>query len=166
MPVITPLVGVVMGSDSDFSVMADAVAVLNDFGIAHEVQVVSAHRTPEKMIDYGRTARDRGLKVIIAGAGGAAHLPGMIAAVTTLPVVGVPVPLARLDGLDSLLSIVQMPAGIPVATVSIGGAKNAGLIAVSILSTFDDTLAGKLGDYREELTALVEQKNQDLQARL
>jgi 5-(carboxyamino)imidazole ribonucleotide mutase len=161
-----PLVGVIMGSDSDFSVMADAVAVLTDFGIAHEVQVVSAHRTPEKMIDYGRTARDRGLKVIIAGAGGAAHLPGMIAAVTTLPVVGVPVPLARLDGLDSLLSIVQMPAGIPVATVSIGGAKNAGLIAVSILSTFDDTLAGKLGDYRGQLTALVEQKNQDLQARL
>ncbi|MBF4633295.1 5-(carboxyamino)imidazole ribonucleotide mutase [Agreia pratensis] len=166
MPAITPLVGVIMGSDSDFSVMADAVAVLNDFGISHEVQVVSAHRTPEKMIDYGRTARDRGLKVIIAGAGGAAHLPGMIAAVTTLPVVGVPVPLARLDGLDSLLSIVQMPAGIPVATVSIGGAKNAGLIAVSILSTFDDTLAGKLGDYREELTASVEKKNQDLQARL
>ncbi|SMG12626.1 5-(carboxyamino)imidazole ribonucleotide mutase [Agreia pratensis] len=166
MPAITPLVGVIMGSDSDFSVMADAVAVLNDFGISHEVQVVSAHRTPEKMIDYGRTARDRGLKVIIAGAGGAAHLPGMIAAVTTLPVVGVPVPLARLDGLDSLLSIVQMPAGIPVATVSIGGAKNAGLIAVSILSTFDDTLAGKLGDYREELTASVEMKNQDLQARL
>ena len=166
MPAITPLVGVIMGSDSDFSVMADAVAVLNDFGISHEVQVVSAHRTPEKMIDYGRTARDRGLKVIIAGAGGAAHLPGMIAAVTTLPVVGVPVPLARLDGLDSLLSIVQMPAGIPVATVSIGGAKNAGLIAVSILSTFDDTLAGKLGDYREERTASVEKKNQDLQARL
>jgi 5-(carboxyamino)imidazole ribonucleotide mutase len=141
MPANTPLVGVIMGSDSDFSVMADAVAVLNDFGISHEVQVVSAHRTPEKMIDYGRSARDRGLKVIIAGAGGAAHLPGMVAAVTTLPVVGVPVPLARLDGLDSLLSIVQMPAGIPVATVSIGGAKNAGLIAVSILSTFDDTLA-------------------------
>ena len=161
-----PLVGVVMGSDSDFSVMADAVAVLTDFGIAHEVQVVSAHRTPEKMIDYGRTARERGLKVIIAGAGGAAHLPGMIAAVTTLPVVGVPVPLARLDGLDSLLSIVQMPAGIPVATVSIGGATNAGLLALSILSTFDDTLAGKLGDYRESLTALVEQKNQDMQARL
>jgi 5-(carboxyamino)imidazole ribonucleotide mutase len=166
MPANIPLVGVVMGSDSDFSVMADAVAVLNDFGVAHEVQVVSAHRTPEKMIDYGRSARDRGLKVIIAGAGGAAHLPGMIAAVTTLPVVGVPVPLARLDGLDSLLSIVQMPAGIPVATVSIGGATNAGLLAVGILSTFDETLAGKLGDYRERLTSIVEQKNQDLQSRL
>jgi 5-(carboxyamino)imidazole ribonucleotide mutase len=166
MPANIPLVGVVMGSDSDFSVMADAVAVLNDFGVAHEVQVVSAHRTPEKMIDYGRSARDRGLKVIIAGAGGAAHLPGMIAAVTTLPVVGVPVPLARLDGLDSLLSIVQMPAGIPVATVSIGGATNAGLLAVGILSTFDETLAGKLGHYRERLTSIVEQKNQDLQSRL
>jgi 5-(carboxyamino)imidazole ribonucleotide mutase len=166
MPANIPLVGVVMGSDSDFSVMADAVAVLNDFGVAHEVQVVSAHRTPEKMIEYGRSARERGLKVIIAGAGGAAHLPGMIAAVTTLPVVGVPVPLARLDGLDSLLSIVQMPAGIPVATVSIGGATNAGLLAVGILSTFDETLAGKLGDYRERLTSIVEQKNQDLQSRL
>jgi 5-(carboxyamino)imidazole ribonucleotide mutase len=166
MPANIPLVGVVMGSDSDFSVMADAVAVLNDFGVAHEVQVVSAHRTPEKMIEYGHSARERGLKVIIAGAGGAAHLPGMIAAVTTLPVVGVPVPLARLDGLDSLLSIVQMPAGIPVATVSIGGATNAGLLAVGILSTFDETLAGKLGDYRERLTSIVEQKNQDLQSRL
>jgi 5-(carboxyamino)imidazole ribonucleotide mutase len=166
MPANIPLVGVVMGSDSDFSVMADAVAVLNDFGVAHEVQVVSAHRTPEKMIEYGRSARERGLKVIIAGAGGAAHLPGMIAAVTTLPVVGVPVPLARLDGLDSLLSIVQMPAGIPVATVSIGGATNAGLLAVGILSTFDETLAGRLGDYRERLTSIVEQKNQDLQSRL
>jgi 5-(carboxyamino)imidazole ribonucleotide mutase len=166
MPANIPLVGVVMGSDSDFSVMADAVAVLNDFGVPHEVQVVSAHRTPEKMIEYGRSARERGLKVIIAGAGGAAHLPGMIAAVTTLPVVGVPVPLARLDGLDSLLSIVQMPAGIPVATVSIGGATNAGLLAVGILSTYDETLAGRLGDYRERLTSIVEQKNQDLQSRL
>jgi 5-(carboxyamino)imidazole ribonucleotide mutase len=166
MPAHIPLVGVVMGSDSDFTVMGDAVQVLKDFGVAHEVQVVSAHRTPQRMIDYAASARPRGLKVIIAGAGGAAHLPGMIAAVTTLPVVGVPVPLARLDGLDSLLSIVQMPAGIPVATVSIGGAKNAALIAVSILSTFDDILAAKLGDYRAELIALVEQKNLDLQSRL
>jgi 5-(carboxyamino)imidazole ribonucleotide mutase len=134
--------------------------------VPHEVQVVSAHRTPEKMIDYGKSARERGLKVVIAGAGGAAHLPGMLASVTTLPVVGVPVPLAKLDGLDSLLSIVQMPAGIPVATVSIGGAKNAGLIAVSILSTGDDELAAALDRYRSGLAALVAQKNEDLQTRL
>ena len=120
-----PLVGVVMGSDSDWNVMSDAAQLLRDFGVEHEVQVVSAHRTPEKMIAYGKQAAARGLKVIIAGAGGAAHLPGMLASVTTLPVVGVPVPLSRLDGLDSLLSIVQMPAGVPVATVSIGGARNA-----------------------------------------
>ena len=160
------VVGVVMGSDSDFSVMEAAVTVLKDFGVAHEVQVVSAHRTPEKMIDYGRTARDRGLRVIIAGAGGAAHLPGMLAAVTTLPVVGVPVPLARLDGMDSLLSIVQMPSGIPVATVSIGGATNAALLAVSILATADAGLAARLDAYRENLTASVERKNDALQARL
>ena len=166
MPAAAPLVGVVMGSDSDFNVMSDAVQVLKDFGIAHEVQVLSAHRTPEKMIAYGKSARSRGLKVVIAGAGGAAHLPGMLASVTTLPVIGVPVPLSRLDGLDSLLSIVQMPAGIPVATVSIGGAKNAGLIAVSILSTSDVTLEYKLSAYRTELEQLVEQKNQDLQSRL
>jgi 5-(carboxyamino)imidazole ribonucleotide mutase len=166
MPENYPVVGVVMGSDSDFSVMSDAVQVLKDFGVPHEVQVVSAHRTPEKMIDYGKSARERGLKVVIAGAGGAAHLPGMIASVTTLPVVGVPVPLAKLDGLDSLLSIVQMPAGIPVATVSIGGAKNAGLIAVSILSTGDDELAAALDRYRSGLADLVAQKNEDLQTRL
>jgi 5-(carboxyamino)imidazole ribonucleotide mutase len=166
MPENRPVVGVVMGSDSDFSVMSDAVQVLTDFGVPHEVQVVSAHRTPEKMIDYGKTARERGLKVVIAGAGGAAHLPGMLASVTTLPVVGVPVPLAKLDGLDSLLSIVQMPAGIPVATVSIGGAKNAALIAVSILSTADDELAAALDSYRSGLAALVAQKNEDLQTRL
>ncbi len=166
MPETTPVVGVVMGSDSDFTVMSDAVQVLTDFGVPHEVQVVSAHRTPETMIEYGKTARQRGLKVVIAGAGGAAHLPGMIASVTTLPVVGVPVPLARLDGLDSLLSIVQMPAGIPVATVSIGGAKNAALIAVSILSTSDDGLAARLDAYRTELAELVDRKNSDLQARL
>jgi 5-(carboxyamino)imidazole ribonucleotide mutase len=166
MPETSPVVGVVMGSDSDFTVMSDAVQVLADFGVPYEVQVVSAHRTPEKMIDYGKTARGRGLKVVIAGAGGAAHLPGMLASVTTLPVIGVPVPLSRLDGLDSLLSIVQMPAGIPVATVSIGGAKNAALIAVSILSTSDDGLADKLSTYRTELSELVERKNTDLQARL
>jgi 5-(carboxyamino)imidazole ribonucleotide mutase len=169
-PDIRPLVGVVMGSDSDFTVMSDAVQVLNDFGVPSEVQVVSAHRTPEKMISYGKSARERGLKVIIAGAGGAAHLPGMLSSVTTLPVVGVPVPLAKLDGLDSLLSIVQMPAGIPVATVSIGGAKNAALIAVSILSTSGDAAGDALADaldrYRSELAELVEQKNTDLQTRL
>ncbi|MDO9395588.1 MAG: 5-(carboxyamino)imidazole ribonucleotide mutase [Herbiconiux sp.] len=165
-PESRPVVGVVMGSDSDFTVMSDAVQVLADFGVPCEVQVVSAHRTPEKMIAYGKSARERGLKVVIAGAGGAAHLPGMLASVTTLPVIGVPVPLSRLDGLDTLQSNVQMPAGIPVATVSIGGAKNAALIAVSILSTADDALADALDRYRDELSALVEQKNSDLQARL
>ena len=155
-----------MGSDSDWPVMSDAAQLLRDFGVAHEVQVVSAHRTPEAMIAYGKSARERGLKVIIAGAGGAAHLPGMLASVTTLPVVGVPVPLGRLDGLDSLLSIVQMPAGVPVATVSIGGARNAGLIAVKVLATADDSLRLKLEGYAEALAAQVEQKNLDLQARL
>jgi 5-(carboxyamino)imidazole ribonucleotide mutase len=160
------LVGVVMGSDSDWNVMSDAAALLTEFGVAHEVQVVSAHRTPEKMIRYGQDAHGRGLKVIIAGAGGAAHLPGMLAAVTTLPVVGVPVPLSRLDGLDSLLSIVQMPAGVPVATVSIGGARNAALIAVKILATADDSLRLKLEDYAASLAEQVEQKNAALQAKL
>ncbi len=158
----TPLVGVVMGSDSDWNVMREASALLDEFGIAHEVEVVSAHRTPEKMIAYGKQAAARGLKVIIAGAGGAAHLPGMLASVTTLPVVGVPVPLSRLDGLDSLLSIVQMPAGVPVATVSIGGAKNAGLIAVKILATADAALGVALADYAADLADLVEQKNERL----
>lgn len=160
------LVGVVMGSDSDWNVMSDAVQVLRDFGVPCEVDVVSAHRTPQKMIDYGASARERGLKVIIAGAGGAAHLPGMLAAVTTLPVVGVPVPLSRLDGLDSLLSIVQMPAGVPVATVSIGGAKNAGLIAIKVLATADDALRVKLDEYALELAAQVEQKSRDLRSKL
>jgi 5-(carboxyamino)imidazole ribonucleotide mutase len=163
---VTPLVGVVMGSDSDWPVMSDAAQLLRDFGVPFEVQVVSAHRTPEKMIAYGKSAHERGLRVIIAGAGGAAHLPGMLAAVTTLPVVGVPVPLGRLDGLDSLLSIVQMPAGVPVATVSIGGARNAGLIAVKVLAIADDSLRVKLVGYAEMLAAQVEQKNSDLQAKL
>ncbi len=162
----TPVVGVVMGSDSDWSVMSDAAQLLRDFGVPHEVHVVSAHRTPEKMIAYGKSAQERGLKVIIAGAGGAAHLPGMLASVTTLPVVGVPVPLGRLDGLDSLLSIVQMPAGVPVATVSIGGARNAALLAVKILATADDSLRAKLTEYSDALAAEVEQKNKDLQAKL
>lgn len=161
-----PLVGVIMGSDSDYSVMADAVEVLRDFGIAHEVEVVSAHRTPEKMVAYARGAADRGLKAIIAGAGGAAHLPGMVASMTSLPVIGVPVPLAKLDGLDSLLSIVQMPGGIPVATVSIGGAKNAGLLAARMLGAFDAELAGKLDAYASDLAEMVETKNAALQQRI
>jgi 5-(carboxyamino)imidazole ribonucleotide mutase len=144
--------------------MREASELLDEFGVAHEVEVVSAHRTPEKMIAYGRSASDRGLKVVIAGAGGAAHLPGMLAAVTTLPVIGVPVPLSRLDGLDSLLSIVQMPAGVPVATVSIGGAKNAGLLAVKILATADPALQGALADYATSLAALVEEKNERLKS--
>ena len=161
-----PLVSVVMGSDSDWSVMQEASRLLTEFGVAHEVDVVSAHRTPERMIDFGKSAAARGIRVIIAGAGGAAHLPGMLASVTTLPVVGVPVPLARLDGLDSLLSIVQMPAGVPVATVSIGGARNAGLLAVKILATFDSGLTTALGRFAAELEASVEEKNRALQARL
>lgn len=136
-----PLVGIVMGSDSDWPVMQAAADVLGEFNIPVEVDVVSAHRMPAEMIDYGREATDRGLRVIIAGAGGAAHLPGMLAAVTPLPVIGVPVPLKYLDGMDSLLSIVQMPAGVPVATVSIGGAKNAGLLAARILASGTDTMA-------------------------
>lgn len=161
-----PRVGLVMGSDSDWSVMAAASEILSEFQIDHEVEVVSAHRTPEKMIDYGRDARSRGLTVIIAGAGGAAHLPGMLASVTTLPVIGVPVPLAKLDGLDSLLSIVQMPAGVPVATVSIGGAKNAGILAARILATTDDALAAKLAEYASALASQVDEKNRTLKSKL
>ncbi|GAA1315556.1 5-(carboxyamino)imidazole ribonucleotide mutase [Leucobacter albus] len=162
----TPLVGVIMGSDSDYSVMQDAVAMLREFGIAHEVEVVSAHRTPDKMVSYARDAADRGLRVIIAGAGGAAHLPGMVASMTSLPVIGVPVPLAKLDGMDSLLSIVQMPGGIPVATVSIGGAKNAGILAARILATSDDALRATLDEYARGLTDMVEGKNAALKARV
>jgi len=146
--------------------MADAASALADFGIPYEVEILSAHRTPDKMISFGRSARERGLRVIIAGAGGAAHLPGMLAAVTTLPVVGVPVPLSKLDGLDSLLSIVQMPAGVPVATVSIGGARNAGLLAARILSTSDDTLAARLAEYATSLESLVAEKNAKLKSSL
>ena len=161
-----PLVAVVMGSDSDWNVMADAAAALREFGIDHEVEVVSAHRTPERMIAFGKEARDRGIRVIIAGAGGAAHLPGMLASVTTLPVIGVPVPLAKLDGLDSLLSIVQMPAGVPVATVSIGGARNAGILAARILSVSDDALADALAEYAANLQTLVAEKNAALKSTL
>ena len=158
-----PLVSVVMGSDSDWNVMIEASAALTEFGIRHEVEVVSAHRTPKRMIAFGSEAAGRGIRVIIAGAGGAAHLPGMLASVTTLPVIGVPVPLARLDGLDSLLSIVQMPAGIPVATVSIGGARNAGLLAARILSISDAALAARLEDFAAALETLVIEKNAKLQ---
>ncbi|MEJ3403542.1 5-(carboxyamino)imidazole ribonucleotide mutase [Rathayibacter sp. YIM 133350] len=155
-----------MGSDSDWPVMSDAAQTLRDFGIPFEVEVVSAHRTPRKMIDYGTDARDRGLKVIIAGAGGAAHLPGMLASVTTLPVIGVPVPLGKLDGLDSLLSIVQMPAGIPVATVAIGNSKNAALLALRILGAANPAIGDQLAAYAADLEQLVEKKNTDLQSRL
>ncbi|MFM7013496.1 MAG: 5-(carboxyamino)imidazole ribonucleotide mutase [Actinomycetota bacterium] len=161
-----PLVGVVMGSDSDWSVMSDAAQALKDFAIDYEVEVLSAHRTPERMIEWGKAAASRGLKVIIAGAGGAAHLPGMLASVTTLPVIGVPVPLGKLDGMDSLLSIVQMPAGIPVATVSIGGAKNAGILAARILSTSIPELEQKLIDYGISLSDLVAEKNEQLKSQL
>jgi 5-(carboxyamino)imidazole ribonucleotide mutase len=161
-----PLVALVMGSDSDWPTMKSASEILTEFGISHEVEVVSAHRTPDKMIAFGREAAARGLRVIIAGAGGAAHLPGMLASVTTLPVIGVPVALAKLDGLDSLLSIVQMPAGIPVATVSINGAANAGLLAARIIATADTRLAGRLGEYSASLAELVEEKNAALQRTL
>jgi 5-(carboxyamino)imidazole ribonucleotide mutase len=154
-----PIVSVVMGSDSDLPVMNDAVAALQEFGIPHEVKIVSAHRTPRAMIDFAAGAAGRGIRVIIAGAGGAAHLPGMIASVTTLPVIGVPVPLKNLDGLDSLLSIVQMPAGIPVATVAIGNARNAGILAARILASGDEGLTAKLAEFAAGLEAMVADKN-------
>jgi 5-(carboxyamino)imidazole ribonucleotide mutase len=161
-----PRVAVVMGSDSDWSVMQAAATALAEFGVEAEVEVVSAHRTPDKLISFGREAAGRGIQVIIAGAGGAAHLPGMLASVTTLPVIGVPVPLATLDGLDSLLSIVQMPAGVPVATVSIGGARNAGILAVRILSVSDAALASRLADFATALERTVEEKNTALKLSL
>lgn len=154
-----------MGSDSDLAVMNDAVTVLDRFGVSREVHVVSAHRDPARMLDYGRDASSRGLRVIIAGAGGAAHLPGMLASVTSLPVIGVPVPLKHLDGMDSLLSIVQMPAGIPVATMAVAGAHNAGLMAVRILATHDEALREALDEHRDELTAASRAKDTAVQAR-
>ena len=159
-------VGVVMGSDSDWPVMSAAAAVLAEFAIPHEVSVVSAHRTPGRMLDYGRAASSRGLRVIIAGAGGAAHLPGMLASVTTLPVIGVPVPLAKLDGLDSLLSIVQMPAGVPVATVSVGGARNAGLLAVRVLAASDPVLRERMVAFQAALADTARAKDAALQQQL
>jgi 5-(carboxyamino)imidazole ribonucleotide mutase len=159
-------VGLIMGSDSDWPTMKAAAEALGEFEVPYEVQVISAHRTPVKMIDYGRAAADRGLKVIIAGAGGAAALPGMIASVTPLPVIGVPVPLKHLDGMDSLLSIVQMPAGVPVATVSIGNARNAGLLAVRILAASDRTLLDRMSAYQADLEELVAEKDAALHASL
>jgi len=155
----SPLVGVIMGSDSDLPVMQGAIEILEEFGVAYEVRIVSAHRTPDVMWDYAKQAADRGLRVIIAGAGGAAHLPGMTASMTPLPVIGVPVPLANLDGLDSLLSIVQMPAGIPVATVAVGNARNAGLLAVRILGTSDLDLQRRMEMYQDGLSAMVKEKD-------
>jgi 5-(carboxyamino)imidazole ribonucleotide mutase len=163
------LVGVVMGSDSDWPVMEAAALALAEFGVPYEVDVVSAHRQPAKMLEYGRTAAARGLAVIVAGAGGAAHLPGMLAAATVLPVIGVPVPLAHLDGLDSLLSIVQMPAGVPVATVSVGGARNAGLLAVRILASGEGERAAQLrvamAAFQAGLAATAEEKGARLRAK-
>src|SRR3954470_22422014 len=161
---MSAVVGIVMGSDSDWPTMQPAATTLDEFGVAHEVRVVSAHRMPRDMLDYGADAATRGLRVIIAGAGGAAHLPGMLASVTPLPVIGVPVPLKMLDGLDSLLSIVQMPAGVPVATVSIGGARNAGLLAVRILAASDQSLLERMVAFQESLRELARTKDSDLQA--
>jgi 5-(carboxyamino)imidazole ribonucleotide mutase len=160
------VVGVIMGSDSDWATMRAAAEALDEFGVGYEVGVVSAHRTPDKMIAYARTAADRGLQVIIAGAGGAAHLPGMVASATPLPVIGVPVPLKYLDGMDSLLSIVQMPAGVPVATVSIGGARNAGLLAVRILAAADPALRQRMVEFQAGLEVLVAEKEAALKASL
>jgi 5-(carboxyamino)imidazole ribonucleotide mutase len=155
---MSALVGIVMGSDSDWPTMKAAAEALEEFGIGYEADVVSAHRMPEEMIGYGKTAHERGLQVIIAGAGGAAHLPGMLAAVTPLPVIGVPVALKYLDGMDSLLSIVQMPAGVPVATVAVGNARNAGLLAVRILAAGDPALQRRMLDFQAELKAVAQAK--------
>ena len=154
-PLVGPLVGIVMGSDSDWPTMSPAAAALDEFAVPWEAHVVSAHRTPRRMLEYAESAAGRGLRVIVAGAGGAAHLPGMVAAATPLPVIGVPVPLARLDGLDSLLSIVQMPAGVPVATVAVGGARNAGLLAVRVLAASDPALLARMRRFQADLADAV-----------
>lgn len=161
-----PRVGLIMGSDSDWPTVEPAADVLTEFGIPFEVGVVSAHRTPEKMLDYAKTARSRGLEVLVACAGGAAHLPGMVAAATPLPVIGIPRALKNLDGLDSLLSIVQMPAGVPVATVSIDGAKNAGLLAARILASGDAEVADKMEAYQKDMAAAMEEKDARLRDKL
>jgi 5-(carboxyamino)imidazole ribonucleotide mutase len=160
--VSNPLVGVIMGSDSDLPTMQAAIDVLVEFGVPYEARIVSAHRTPEVMVEYARAAAGRGVRVIIAGAGGAAHLPGMTASMTPLPVIGVPVALKQLDGLDSLLSIVQMPAGVPVATVAIGNARNAGLLAVRILATSDEKLRAAMERYQADLAQQVREKDSNL----
>ncbi|MCF4966286.1 5-(carboxyamino)imidazole ribonucleotide mutase [Nostoc sp. CMAA1605] len=157
------VVGIIMGSDSDLPTMKDAIAVCDQFGVESEVAIVSAHRTPERMVQYAKSAHQRGIKVIIAGAGGAAHLPGMVAALTPLPVIGVPVATRNLQGVDSLYSIVQMPAGIPVATVAIGNAKNAGLLAVQILATHQPDLLEKVQNYRQSLCDMVMDKQAKLE---
>ncbi|MEE8600802.1 5-(carboxyamino)imidazole ribonucleotide mutase [Euzebya tangerina] len=157
------LVGITMGSDSDLPVMRAATEVLDELNIAYEVRIVSAHRTPEVMAAYGREAADRGLKVLIAGAGGAAHLPGMLAAYTTLPVIGVPVPIGNLQGMDALLSIAQMPGGVPVATMAIGNAKNAGLLAARIIGAFDAGVAAAVAEHQEEMRQAVAEKDERTQ---
>jgi 5-(carboxyamino)imidazole ribonucleotide mutase len=164
-PNVGSIVGVIMGSDSDLPVMQAAADALQEFGIPHEVRIISAHRTPEEMIAYGKTAADRGLKVIIAGAGGAAHLPGMVASVTPLPVIGVPVGITKLHGMDALLSIVQMPAGIPVATVAVDNARNAGLLAVRILGAGDPALRERMSAFQEKLRAMVLEKDRRVRER-
>ncbi|WP_058484847.1 5-(carboxyamino)imidazole ribonucleotide mutase [Defluviitalea phaphyphila] len=153
-----PLVGIIMGSDSDLPVMSEAAKILGDFGIEYEITIVSAHRTPDRLYEYAKTAKEKGLKVIIAGAGGAAHLPGMVASITTVPVIGVPVKTSTLSGIDSLYSIVQMPPGIPVATVAINGAKNAGILAAQIIGSFDKEIENKVLNYKEDLKNMVENK--------
>lgn len=157
-----PLVGIIMGSDSDLPVMSAAAQICEEFGIAFELDIVSAHRTPEKLVEYSKSAEERGLKVIIAGAGGAAHLPGMVASETVLPVIGVPVKGSSLEGMDSLLSIVQMPGGVPVATVAINGAKNAGILAAQIIGAGDSALREKIGQYKSEMKAQVDAKSEKL----
>ncbi|MER8088386.1 5-(carboxyamino)imidazole ribonucleotide mutase [Streptomyces sp. NPDC058316] len=161
-----PVVGIVMGSDSDWPVMEAAAKALDEFEIPYEVDVVSAHRMPREMITYGEQAAERGLKVIVAGAGGAAHLPGMLASVTPLPVIGVPVPLKYLDGMDSLLSIVQMPAGVPVATVSVGGARNAGLLAARVLAAHDGELLARMREFQQELNDQATEKGKRLRSKV
>ncbi|GAA4413425.1 5-(carboxyamino)imidazole ribonucleotide mutase [Nibrella viscosa] len=157
------MVGIIMGSLSDRKVMQEAADILTELGVAYEMDIVSAHRTPEKMVEYAKTARDRGLKVIVAGAGGAAHLPGMVASLTTLPVIGVPVKSSNsIDGWDSVLSILQMPSGVPVATVALNGARNAGILAAQIIGAFDGAVGNRLAAYKEELKAKVEEMSRDL----
>ena len=158
-----PRIGIIMGSDSDLPIMQEAAKVLDEFKIAYELTVVSAHRTPDRLYEYAKTASDRGIDVIIAGAGGAAHLPGMVASMTELPVIGVPIKTSSLSGLDSLLSIVQMPPGVPVATVAIGGAKNAGILAAEILGISDDAIRKQVATYKKDLNAMVQKKAQKLE---